>query len=63
MPRRKPKPEKIVQENIKSTLDQILMDEGLDSDTIQPSDLPRLKPPTSWTLQLQNLMLETTLES
>jgi hypothetical protein len=43
MPRRKPKPEKIVQENIKSTLDQILMDEGLDSDTIQPSDLPRLK--------------------
>jgi hypothetical protein len=43
MPRRKPKPEKIVQENIKSTLDQILMDEGLDSDTIQSSDLPRLK--------------------
>ena len=43
MPRRKPKPEKIVQENIKSTLDQILMDEGLDSDTLQPSDLPRLK--------------------
>ncbi len=43
MPRRKPKPEKIVQENIKSTLDRILMDEGLDSDTLQPSDLPRLK--------------------
>ena len=43
MPRRKPKPEKVVQENIKSTLDQILMDEGLDSDTLQPSDLPRLK--------------------
>ena len=43
MPRRKPKPEKVVQENIKSTLDQILMDEGLDSDALQPSDLPRLK--------------------
>lgn len=43
MPRRKPKPEKIVQENIKSTLDQILMDENLDSDTVHPSDLPRLK--------------------
>lgn len=43
MPRRKPKPEKVVQENIKSTLDQILMDEGLESDAFQPSDLPRLK--------------------
>lgn len=43
MPRRKPKPEKVVQENIKSTLDQILMDEGLDAEAFQPSDLPRLK--------------------
>jgi hypothetical protein len=43
MPRRKPKPEKIVQENIKSTLDQILMDEGLDDMGISPSDLPRMK--------------------
>ena len=43
MPRRKPKPEKVVQENIKSTLDQILMEEGLDSEAFQPSDLPRLK--------------------
>jgi len=43
MPRRKPKPEKVVQENIKNTLDQILMDEGLDSDVLTPSDLPRMK--------------------
>lgn len=43
MPRRKPKPEKVVQENIKSTLDQILMAEGLDDDSLAPTDLPRLK--------------------
>lgn len=43
MPRRKPKPEKVVQENIKSTLDQILMDEGLDDMGISPSELPRMK--------------------
>jgi len=43
MPRRKPKPEKIVQENIKNTLDQILMDEGLDDEAFSPSDLPRMK--------------------
>jgi hypothetical protein len=43
MPRRKPKPEKIVQENIKSTLDQILMDEGIEDMGISPSDLPRMK--------------------
>lgn len=43
MPRRKPKPDKIVQENIKNTLDQILMEEGLDSDSLSPSDLPRMK--------------------
>jgi hypothetical protein len=43
MPRRKPKPEKIVQENIKNTLDQILMDESLDEGSFSPSDLPRMK--------------------
>lgn len=43
MPRRKPKPDKIVQENIKNTLDQILMDEGLDDNAFAPSDLPRMK--------------------
>lgn len=43
MPRRKPKPDKIVQENIKNTLDQILMEEGLESDSFTPSDLPRMK--------------------
>lgn len=43
MPRRKPKPEKVVQENIKNTLDQILMEEGLDDNAFAPSDLPRMK--------------------
>ena len=43
MPRRKPKPEKVVQENIKNALDQILMEEGLDQDSLSPSDLPRMK--------------------
>lgn len=43
MPRRKPKPEKIVQEQIKNTLDSILMDEDLDSDVVTPEALPRLK--------------------
>jgi hypothetical protein len=43
MPRRKPKPEKIVQEQIKNTLDSILMDENLDSDVVTPDALPRLK--------------------
>lgn len=43
MPRRKPKPEKVVQENIKNTLDQILMDEGLSEEALSPSDLPRMK--------------------
>lgn len=43
MPRRKPKPEKIVQENIKNTLDQILMEEGLEVEAISPTDLPRMK--------------------
>lgn len=43
MPRRKPKPDKIVQENIKNTLDQILIDENLESDSFALSDLPRMK--------------------
>lgn len=43
MPRRKPKPDKIVQENIKNTLDQILVDENLESDSFSLSDLPRMK--------------------
>ena len=43
MPRRKPKPEKVVQENIKNTLDQILMEEGIDDNSFSPSDLPRMK--------------------
>ena len=43
MPRRKPKPEKVVQEQIKASLDSILLDESLDIDSIQPDSLPRLK--------------------
>jgi len=44
MPRRKPKPEKIIEEKIKASLDSIIMQESLDSiiegDT---TELPRLK--------------------
>jgi hypothetical protein len=43
MPRRKPKPEKIVQEQIKASLDSILLDEDLDIDAVKPNELPRLK--------------------
>lgn len=43
MPRRKPKPEKIVQEKIKENLDAIIMEEALDSLTVDVQDLPRLK--------------------
>ena len=46
MPRRKPKPEKVIQEKIKESLDAIILDESLDSiDTIvqDSSELPRLK--------------------
>lgn len=46
MPRRKPKPEKVIQEKIKESLDSIIMEESLDSiDTIlqDSNELPRLK--------------------
>ena len=43
MPRRKPKPEKIVQEQIKASLDSILLDENLGIDAVKPDELPRLK--------------------
>ena len=43
MPRRKPKPEKIIQEKIKENLDSIIMEEALDSLTLDVKDLPRLK--------------------
>jgi hypothetical protein len=43
MPRRKPKPEKIIQEKIKENLDSIIMEEALDSLTVDVQDLPRLK--------------------
>jgi hypothetical protein len=46
MPRRKPKPEKIIQEKIKESLDSIILDESLDSiDMIvkDTAELPRLK--------------------
>lgn len=45
MPRRKPKPEKVIQEKIKESLDAIIMEESLDDVTVAPntSELPRLK--------------------
>jgi len=43
MPRRKPKPEKVIQEKIKENLDSIIMEEALDSLTVDVQDLPRLK--------------------
>jgi hypothetical protein len=43
MPRRKPKPEKVVQEKIKESLDSIIMEESLDTVTLEADDLPRMK--------------------
>lgn len=43
MPRRKPKPEKVVQEKIKENLDAIIMEESLDQVSLGADDLPRLK--------------------
>ena len=43
MPRRKPKPERVVQEKIKESLDSILNDEDLDFDAVKAEELPRLK--------------------
>lgn len=44
MPRRKPKPEKIIEEQIKKSLDSIIMEESLDSVIeANTSELPRIK--------------------
>jgi len=44
MPRRKPKPEKVIEEKIKESLDSIIMEESLDSIIDSNTlDLPRLK--------------------
>jgi hypothetical protein len=44
MPRRKPKPEKVIEERIKQNLDSILMDEGFNASFATDSiDLPRIK--------------------
>jgi hypothetical protein len=43
MPRRKPKPEKVVQEKIKESLDSIIMEEALDNILSDTEELPRLK--------------------
>jgi hypothetical protein len=43
MPRRKPKPEKVVQEKIKESLDSIIMEESLDDILPGIDELPRLK--------------------
>jgi hypothetical protein len=43
MPRRKPKPEKVIQEKIKESLDSIIMEESLGDFSFKDGDLPRLK--------------------
>jgi hypothetical protein len=43
MPRRKPKPEKVLEEKIKESLDSIIMEEALDNIAADTEDLPRLK--------------------
>jgi len=43
MPRRKPKPEKQIQEKIKETLDSIISDESLELGSLTSGDLPKLK--------------------
>lgn len=43
MPRRKPKPEKQVQEKIKESLDAIINDDSLNIESITAEDLPQLK--------------------
>ncbi len=43
MPRRKPKPEKVVEEKIKESLDSIIMQEALENILPDNDELPRLK--------------------
>lgn len=43
MPRRKPKPEKVIEEKIKESLDSIIMQESLDDVSVGNHELPRLK--------------------
>lgn len=43
MPRRKPKPEKVLEEKIKESLDSIIMEEALDNIAADTEELPRLK--------------------
>jgi hypothetical protein len=43
MPRRKPKPEKVVEEKIKESLDSIIMQEALENIIPDSDELPRLK--------------------
>lgn len=55
MPRRKPKPEKVIQEKIKESLDSIIMEESLDSIVLNTDELPRLK-----TTEMMNFSEEKT---
>lgn len=55
MPRRKPKPEKVIQEKIKESLDSIIMEESLDSLVLNTDELPRLK-----TTEMMNFSEEKT---
>jgi hypothetical protein len=43
MPRRKPKPEKVIEEKIRENLDAIIMEESLDTIVPNTEELPRMK--------------------
>ena len=53
MPRRKPKPEKVVQERIKANLDSILMEENLEIESLTVDNLPRMKTTEVMDFQVQ----------
>lgn len=53
MPRRKPKPEKVVQERIKANLDSILLEENLEIESLTVDNLPRMKTTEVMDFQVQ----------
>lgn len=63
MPRRKPKPEKQIQEKIKETLDSIVSEEGLDIQPLNSGDLPRLKNSVMMDFELEKINAGTTAKN
>lgn len=61
MPRRKPKPEKVVQERIKANLDSILLEENLEIESLTVDNLPRMK--TTEVLDFQTQIQSTGTDS